>query len=1288
MSDTYSQQMDSLLNPVSSVDHLDKFRNVEVDHLDKFRSSSPQENISSNLEENISSSPQENIYADWTEEGAIAWAGYMGTIDTIRGVKQIVGWDRSLEEKDQRLLNSLMEHPEWGNKVKAAWFGGMILDPVGWLVPIAKARTAGRLAWEGFKWGGIQGALGYVDEESSNRLMNTAQGAVGGAVLLGGGKKALDISRRIIKGKERFEFENVPISQLNPEKQEQLVRKLAQKAFPDELVDIQPEFRAARITSKQGESIIDFTSQRTAKELLSNPEAAIRGFTGHQPKRIADNIKKFYFAPFQTAQEKYYNFTTNKLYKPVFGNPVTSASVAAAGVAGMSLTDDYIQGVVDRYEDENDVDTGVTSQALIGLSAILSGTTALVAGKGLRKIPQVRTNMDKASDFFGRMFIDNYKLPPIYKKLKDDIGIDVNTYENKFFDIATRMSMFDPDEKRILYQFMDGQHRVGDIAGKIPKELHELGDEAREQLKILGQEMVDIGLLNRETFLRNINSYIHRTYVRKEIPDLLADSSEGLRTFAREQNDINTFQSRFGLSGDTIKHRGIPFKVRLTDTNQIKELEALGAQFHYKNKTHAIYRKPLTKEQRKYLGEVEDAAWAVKASGQLMSEDYARYKFFKGLVDQGMSISSRDFDSLPINKKQYWIRMSDDKIPNSNVQKWGALAGRYVPKEVHDDLKIQQLFIDFMRGRKDNPALEFIRRFAITYRKWNRRWKRGKTTWNPTVHGHNTFSNFTVLDGHDVPAEYLAKFGLKVWSKAGQKALNENKEFGPIYDDLVRLNVFDASLLKADLGMNKEDFLKIYSEETLGLKMNDMGQLLEKSSNIGGRIWETLRKGGKILGSPVVKADRLFGKWYQAEDGMFRAALYIKRLEEGMPRLNKLKKGTPEYEDAFEKIKRSAAAEARKGFVDYNISAPAVQALRETVLPFLAYPYRMIPILAEMATKKPHKFAKWASIFYAIDYMGSEASRTNEQYERALLDERSKATLWGLPLFPSSYIKVPQNLPKEFEKFTDKRFDISFGFDLDKDIVTGKPIPQRSLYWDVMRILPAGDAIGNVSPTGAGGGILPGFPAWMQPSGGLGGDIFSIFFWGTDLFTLKPIPTKVGNERADMAERLHYFLKKQVPNNPILGISGWQWGIDQIPGVEYKQRWRAFDSYAHQSIMRTLTQSANARAPYAEDTTVLNTMLRFIGIKLWPFELPFKEGKYRLEHERNLNKLQSEIIKLRKNLEKYPFGSEEYLAVEEETNDDILILRRKQEEYMLKMRGIRRLRENVEDPREIWESQQ
>jgi hypothetical protein len=37
---------------------------------------------------------------------------------------------------------------------------------------------------------------------------------------------------------------------------------------------------------------------------------------------------------------------------------------------------------------------------------------------------------------------------------------------------------------------------------------------------------------------------------------------------------------------------------------------------------------------------------------------------------------------------------------------------------------------------------------------------------------------------------------------------------------------------------------------------------------------------------------------------------------------------------------------------------------------------------------------------------------------------------------------------------------------------------------------------------------------------------------------------------------------------------------------------------------------------------------------------------------------------------------------------ELLKLRRIEEEYLLGDRGLRRLKENVEDPREIWESQQ
>jgi hypothetical protein len=208
----------------------------------------------------------------------------------------------------------------------------------------------------------------------------------------------------------------------------------------------------------------------------------------------------------------------------------------------------------------------------------------------------------------------------------------------------------------------------------------------------------------------------------------------------------------------------------------------------------------------------------------------------------------------------------------------------------------------------------------------------------------------------------------------------------------------------------------------------------------------------------------------------------------------------------------------------------------------------------------------------------------------------------------------------------------------------------------------------------------------MQPSGGLAGDIiFSLI--GMDSFTLEPIPTKLYGEKADGWDKLYHFLKKQVPNNPIIGISGWQWGVDQIPGVEYKDRWKAFDSYAHQSIMRTFTQRANARAPYAEDTTVINTMLRFIGIKLWPFELPFKERKYKLDYDRRMTNLRRQVEKLNREYERYR-GTPEEQAVKIRISKELLKLRRIEEEYLLGDRGLRRLKENVEDPREIWESQQ
>ena len=67
-----------------------------------------------------------------------------------------------------------------------------------------------------------------------------------------------------------------------------------------------------------------------------------------------------------------------------------------------------------------------------------------------------------------------------------------------------------------------------------------------------------------------------------------------------------------------------------------------------------------------------------------------------------------------------------------------------------------------------------------------------------------------------------------------------------------------------------------------------------------------------------------------SKDAIFRLALFMDRLDKGVSVMQ-------------------AAQDARKSFIDYNIKAPAINWMRQYPTPFLAYTYRVIPILAETA---------------------------------------------------------------------------------------------------------------------------------------------------------------------------------------------------------------------------------------------------------------------------------------------------------------------------------------------------
>ena len=82
----------------------------------------------------------------------VASAFKLGLLDTARGVNQIKGGKilglgstvEELREQQKKLYEDF--DGDGGYLVAAAYFGGAILDPAGWLLPVTKARSLYKLA--------------------------------------------------------------------------------------------------------------------------------------------------------------------------------------------------------------------------------------------------------------------------------------------------------------------------------------------------------------------------------------------------------------------------------------------------------------------------------------------------------------------------------------------------------------------------------------------------------------------------------------------------------------------------------------------------------------------------------------------------------------------------------------------------------------------------------------------------------------------------------------------------------------------------------------------------------------------------------------------------------------------------------------------------------------------------------------------------------------------------------------------------------------------------------------
>jgi len=1050
----------------------------------------------------------------------VSFAFKLGFLDTARGVSQFLGKDKMFFDNDflkvdQQELYSKMQGPN-GAWVTAAYFGGSILDPAGWLIPVTKGKTLYQLAKYGFVSGGIAGALGYVDEESmlDTRGKQAAAGALGGTIvspILGG-------TINLLRGKK------TPLGIPGTDMGDKTIKDLrASQLHKTELLNEAGEanriaqIRKGKFAIEEDVLIKDIpTDRQLDKAGLMYP---IRAFF---KENVIDTYREKVGGPlfskltkgrFDNAKDAYQGYVGRPLYEKI----ATSGEMgtgAAGGLLGFASAEE---------------DAPITER--LGRAAVGFGAGYAGIKFGAKKFKRKFTGYageeieETWADFLGRNFIDRYKLPKEFAKAKADSQGFSNHIAHRFLTIAKKVKdNLTADESKVLYNMLQGDN-IYDVPSSTLKSLRK---EARDLITEIGQEYVDSGLITKETFARNKNIYLKRSYLKnvddRAYGEELRNRGLVLKVTKQEYNRIYKKQKAYLTTGlEQDPDTGL-FKV--VDKNKrtlIKDhrgWELLGTsekQFSkLKDGDEIQIRWEYTKPQRVGLGEIEDAAFGIAETGRALSTTLPKFKFYDNLS----KIDSIAYTKPSFAERQKFklIKMPTNNIQGTEKKVFGNLAGKYVPEEVYKNLVSAERYSTIPKNQ-----------LFKAYKKVNSLWKVSKTAWNPTVHVNNVLSNFLLTDAVDGSYKYLRP-AFKALTTHGK-----NKQRSELVELAQKHGLFDADFVNVELKSIQADKLDF------PYKIDPKGNPFSDASEAALSVYKDLKKTNLVN-----KAT----EWYRMEDSIFRLALFMDRLKKGF---------TP----------AEAALDGRRSFIDYNIDAPAINALRNSATPFLAYTYRIVPLLAETAIVRPWKFIKYAALGHALNEMGNIMGGGDEEAERAVMPERKQGKIFGnFPYMPYRNIKLPEVRLSDEKPFIGPK------------------------YIDITRYVPGGDIL----DLGTGG--IPGLPAPLQPSFGLAGDVLFPLL-GYDSFRLRNVPGLTGIPSEDALVKLNAIKDKLTPNIPF------------FPG-----------SYSTQRIQKARSEM---ESPFAVKQTEAEAFLNTIGFKIERADLMKMTANKQMEMERKLRGFQEQI---------------------------------------------------------------
>ena len=599
-------------------------------------------------------------------------------------------------------------------------------------------------------------------------------------------------------------------------------------------------------------------------------------------------------------------------------------------------------------------------------------------------------------------------------------------------------------EAKVLHDILTGQ-RVAD------KDMALLAEPIRLAVDELGQEAVDLGLLAPEAYERNRGSYLHRVYMKHE---------GDLPTLARFFSSMRNRRQR-KIVGDQFKGRGIwhrmdedtvlrrmpeAFRTRPQKGDKLRMLDLIKENdddsVEGSTKPRVLRRALLpanvpvpqqyrgytdrgvfevredagnkltlwrdyTRVEREQMGEIMDARYTIAKTFMVMARDLSTGRFFKKIAENPEWSQAQEppagtwKDSQEYRWKHWgdpevqWVRVPDTTIRDSRTKRYGALAGQFVRAEIWRDLN----------------ELESMQNGGL-WQQLLTQWKLNKTARSPVVHMNNVMSNVMLMDMADVRTGDLTQ------------AIAEMARGGELYQEAVDNGAFGSDMISQEIRRSVLEPVLAEIQMEMRNEARAEQEGWARAAGVVGRLYDG------IFGA-LKAADRKMVEMYQLEDEVFRLATFIRRRAQGISA-------------------RDAALEARDQFLNYDVRAPWVNAARRTVLPFLSYTYRAVPIVAKTVAVRPWKVAKYITVTYALGQLAyaMAPSDWDEEQERASFRDQERGNTWA---------QTPRLMRMPWvDEF-------------------GNPV-----FLDIRRWIPAGD----VFDMNQGNGAVP-LPAWLQLGGPL-----------------------------------------------------------------------------------------------------------------------------------------------------------------------------------------------------------